>query len=145
MSRFLVLAATAFLWLATPALAGDGGTITAPEAFAAAQRGEVVLVDIRQPEEWKQTGVADGARLIPMRHPEGGAGFVRDLLAATGGDRNAPVALICRTGNRSAATAKALRDMGFTHVQDVTEGMAGSGAGPGWIKRELPMTRCPSC
>lgn len=140
----ILLAAVLLLSLACPALA-EVKTISAPEALRAAKAGEVVLVDIRQPEEWKQTGVAEGAKLIPMRHPEGGAGFVRDLLAATKGDRNAPIALICRTGNRSGATAKALADAGFTRILDVSEGMAGSGAGPGWIRRDLPMTRCPVC
>ncbi|EME71721.1 rhodanese-related sulfurtransferase [Paramagnetospirillum caucaseum] len=143
--RTLILAALAWMILAGTALAAEIKILSAPEALRAAKAGEVVLVDIRQPEEWKQTGVAEGARLIPMRHPEGGAGFVRDLLAAAQGDRNAPIALICRTGNRSAATAKALADAGFTRILDVSEGMAGSGAGPGWIRRDLPMTRCPVC
>ncbi|CUW38275.1 Putative Rhodanese-related sulfurtransferase(Rhodanese-like domain,1-138) [Magnetospirillum sp. XM-1] len=140
----ILLSAALLLSLAFPALA-EIKTISAPEALAAAKKGEVVLVDIRQPEEWKQSGVAEGAKLIPMRHPEGGAGFVRDLLAAAKGDRNAPIALICRTGNRSGATAKALADAGFTHILDVSEGMAGSSAGPGWIRRDLPMVRCPVC
>jgi rhodanese-related sulfurtransferase len=140
----ILMSAVLLLSLAFPALA-EIKSISAPEAMRAAKTGQAVLVDIRQPEEWKQTGVAEGARLIPMRHPEGGAGFVRDLLAATKGDRNAPIALICRTGNRSGATAKALSDAGFTHILDVSEGMAGSGAGPGWIKRDLPMVRCPVC
>lgn len=140
----ILLAAALLLSLAFPAMA-EIKIISAPEALRAARTGEVVLVDIRQPEEWKQTGVADGAKLIPMRHPEGGAGFVRDLLAAAKGDRNAPIALICRTGNRSGSVAKALADAGFTRILDVSEGMAGSGAGPGWIRRDLPMTRCPVC
>lgn len=141
--RILLSAALALL-LSFPAWA-EVKTISAPEALRAAKAGEAVLVDIRQPEEWKQTGVAEGAKLIPMRHPDGGAGFVRDLLAAAKGDRNAPIALICRTGNRSAATAKALADAGFTRILDVSEGMAGSSAGPGWVRRDLPMTRCPVC
>lgn len=143
--RSLMMVTAAWLVMAGTALAAEIKAISAPDALQAVKKGEVVLVDIRQPEEWKQTGVADGARLIPMRHPEGGAGFVRDLLAAAKGDRNAPIALICRTGNRSGATARALSDAGFTHILDVSEGMAGSGAGPGWIKRDLPMTRCPVC
>lgn len=142
--RFL-MSAVLLLALAVPALAGEIKTISAPEALAAVKKGEIVLVDIRQPEEWRQTGVAEGARTIPMRHPEGGQGFVRDLLAATGGDKNAPVALICRTGNRSGHTAKALADMGFTRVIDVSEGMAGSSAGPGWIRRNLPVKPCDKC
>jgi rhodanese-related sulfurtransferase len=142
--RFL-LSFVLLLSLAGPALAGEIKTISAPDALEAARQGKVVLVDIRQPEEWKQTGVAEGAKTIPMRHPEGGEGFVRDLLAATGGDRTVPVALICRTGNRSGKVALALSDMGFTRILDVSEGMAGSSAGPGWIKRSLPVKPCDKC
>lgn len=142
--RFL-LSFVLLLSLAVPALAGEIKSISAPEALEAARSGRIILVDIRQPEEWKQTGVAEGAKTIPMRHPEGGQGFVRDLLAAAGGDRNAPLALICRTGNRSGYTAKALADAGFTNLYDVSEGMAGSSAGPGWIKRSLPVKPCDKC
>lgn len=139
--------AAAFVVCLLPVLAwaAEVKTLTAPDAAEALKQGRMVLVDIRQPEEWKQTGVAEGARLIPMRHPEGGRGLVRDLLAAAGGKADAPIALICRTGNRSAATAAALAEAGFTNLHDVSEGMAGSKAGPGWIKRGLPMTPCPSC
>ena len=145
MMRSLMMAMAAWLVMAGTALAAEVKAISAPDALQAVKKGEVVLVDIRQPEEWKQTGVPEGAKLIPMRHPDGGAGFIRDLLAATNGDRNAPIALICRTGNRSGATAKALSEAGFTHILDVSEGMGGSGSGPGWIKRDLPMVRCPTC
>ncbi|MBI3444162.1 MAG: rhodanese-like domain-containing protein [Magnetospirillum sp.] len=145
MTRLLLSTLSAFLWLTGAALADGTGRISAPEAYAAAKQGSVVLVDVRQPEEGRQTGLADGAHLIPMRHPEGGAGFMRDLLALTKGDKDAPIALVCRTGSRSAAVAKALRESGFTHVLDVSEGMAGSSAGPGWLKRELPLVRCPVC
>lgn len=32
-----------------------------------------------------------------------------------------------------------LRAAGFTQIIDVPEGMLGSGAGPGWLKRGLPV------
>ncbi|CAA7615737.1 Rhodanese-related sulfurtransferase (fragment) [Candidatus Terasakiella magnetica] len=119
--------------------------VSAPEIYDLTQSGGTVLIDVRQPEEWKQTGVPEGARLISMRHPEGGAGFLRDVRSAVGGDANRPIAIICRTGNRSAAVSRALSDAGFTHIFDVSEGMAGSGDGPGWIKRGLPTKSCASC
>lgn len=143
--RSLAIAVLALVCLVCPAMAGEVTPISAPDASVAQGKGDIVLVDIRQPEEWKQTGVPKGAVLIPMRHPEGGAGFIRDLLAATGGSHDKPVALICRTGNRSGKTAQALAGMGFTHVLDVSEGMAGSGAGPGWLKRDLPVQPCGRC
>ena len=56
---------------------------------------------MRTPDEWKDTGVAKGAARIDMNQPGGAAGFVDEVLKRTKGDKNAPVALICRSGNRS--------------------------------------------
>lgn len=36
---------------------------------------------------------------------------------------------------------RVLREAGFTQVYNIKEGMAGSAAGPGWIKRGLPVQR----
>ncbi|MBF0306105.1 MAG: rhodanese-like domain-containing protein [Alphaproteobacteria bacterium] len=134
----------AAMMVAGPAQAGQDGKLAAPDAHEMARRGELVIVDIRQPEEWKATGVPEGAALISMRHPGGGQGFVDDLLKAAGG-RDAPIGLICRTGNRTAMMTKALRDAGFTQVYDISEGMAGGPNGPGWINRKLPVTPCAAC
>ena len=40
---------------------------------------------------------------------------------------------------------KELEARGFTRVYNVKEGMVGSGAGPGWIKRGLPVEPCKQC
>ena len=66
-------------------------------------------------------------------------GFMDDLLKLTKGDKNAPVALICRTGNRTTQVQRYLEAQGFTQVFNVREGMAGSAAGPGWLRRGLPL------
>jgi rhodanese-related sulfurtransferase len=66
-------------------------------------------------------------------------GFLEAVLKQTKGNKNAPVALICRTGNRSTQMQGFLESQGFTHVFNVKEGMSGSGAGPGWLKRALPV------
>jgi rhodanese-related sulfurtransferase len=140
--RFLILAALTF-GVALPAAAEPD--LTAPEALAASQSGKVTLVDIRTPPEWRQTGVAQGAKRVDMRHPGGPQGFVNQLLAEVKGDRNAPIALICRTGNRTTQVQRYLQSAGFTQVYNVKEGMAGSAAGPGWIKRGLPVESCAQC
>lgn len=116
--------------------------LTAPEAAAAVSAGKVTLIDIRTPPEWKETGVAKGAKLLNMLHPQGAPGFTNALLEQVKGDKNAPIALICRTGNRSTQVQRYLQSQGFTQVYNVKEGMAGSGAGPGWIKRSLPVETC---
>jgi rhodanese-related sulfurtransferase len=72
-------------------------------------------------------------------------GFVQEILTAVDGDKDAPIAIICRTGNRTAYTQKALQDLGFTQVYNVKEGMAGSAAGPGWVRRGLPVEACRTC
>ncbi len=131
--------------LLTACLSEAGPTLTAPEANDQARTGALTLIDIRTPEEWRQTGVAAGAVRIEMRNPKGPDGFAEAVLAEVKGDRNAPIALICRTGNRTTYMQKELEARGFTHVYNIKEGMVGSAAGPGWIKRGLPVQPCKQC
>ncbi|MEJ1159580.1 rhodanese-like domain-containing protein [Prosthecomicrobium sp. N25] len=106
------------------------------EARRLAQAGEVVLVDVRNPDEWHRTGVGEGAVPISMQDPA----FLDKLMEALGGDAGRPVAVICAAGGRSAQVAAALRARGFGTVHNVAEGMMGSAAGPGWLGRGLPVT-----
>ncbi len=137
-SRHLIAVAL----LAVTSLANAEPDMSAPEAAAAVAAGKITLIDIRTPAEWKQTGVATSAKRINMLHPQGAPGFVNQLLAEVSENRNAPIALICRTGNRSTQVQRYLQSVGFTHVYNVKEGMAGSAAGPGWIKRGLAVEAC---
>jgi len=142
-SRSFLLAPALVLALSGAAEAAD---ISAEEALQGAREQRVVLVDVRTPAEWKQTGVAPGAaRISVTEHPQGDSGFVADVAALLGGDRSRPVALICRTGRRSAMAEQLLERNGFTQVYNVDEGMAGSAAGPGWLVRGLPTEPCPTC
>ena len=133
--RFFLAAPTAFA--AFPVFAGDVRLLTAVEAHEKAQAGEITLIDVREPDEWAESGVAQGAQRINMRNPQLGA----KLDAALGGDRDAPVALICRTGARSQAVADAMARAGFTNVYSVGDGMFGSPRGPGWLRSGLPVEK----
>lgn len=130
-----LVAAAVFASAMVPAVHALSGIMSAPDALAAADRGEIVLVDIRTRGEWKQSGLAEPALAISMHE----AGFVRNLAKALGGDRSRPLALICAVGGRSAHMQRILATAGFTNVIDVSEGMFGSSAGPGWLKRGLPV------
>lgn len=121
------------------------GEISAPEAWNRAQDGGMTIVDVRTPREWRRTGVAVGAWEISMQQPRGVDGFVDEVLAAVDGDRSAPVGLICRTGNRSGQMRRVLLNQGFEQVYNISEGMAGSRAGPGWLRRDLPVEACERC
>ncbi len=143
--RQTVVAATLMLLSIAACSPESGPTLTAPDAHAQAQAGQLTLIDIRRPDEWRQTGVAAGALRINMAHPQGGSGFVQQVAAELDGDRDAPIGIICRTGNRTTRMQQTLREAGFTRVYNIREGMVGSSAGPGWIARGLPVKACPSC
>ncbi len=117
--------------------------LSAPQALAATQAGKLKLIDIRTPEEWRETGIAPGADRVDFYL--GPEVLTRAILQAAKGDKNAPIALICRTGNRTTHAQKYLQGLGFTQVYNVKEGMKGSAAGPGWLKRGLPVQPCPAC
>lgn len=116
-----------------------GGRLSVAQAHAQARAGDVILVDIRRPDEWRRTGVPQDAIPIDMRRGD----FITELAALTGPDRSHPVALICARGVRSARLALRLSAAGFSQVLDVPEGMLGSAAGPGWLKSGLPTVDPP--
>jgi rhodanese-related sulfurtransferase len=104
------------------------------ETFAASQ-GETTLVDVREPQEWAATGVPADATPISISRSD----FVDAVLTELGGDRAKPVAVICRTGARSARAAEQLAAAGFTNVINVGDGMMGrEGVGQGWLASGLP-------
>ncbi len=108
--------------------------MTPDEAYTKALAGEIVLIDIRTPEEWAETGLPDVALQNNLYAPD----FIQTLLAIRDQNPETPLALICRTGNRSGRTTAQLYQAGLTNVIDVVEGVAGSGVGPGWFARGLP-------
>ncbi len=121
------------------ALAEDfsGASLTPAEAHSAAVAGDIILIDIRRPDEWIKTGSGEGATRIDMRRDD----FVDQLTQLTNGDFSTPVALICARGVRSSRLSNRLKDAGFTKIIDVPEGMLGSSAGPGWLERGLPVVK----
>ncbi len=143
MVGFMMLMAT--LALATTATAGEDGVIKADAAARRAAAGEILVIDVRSPQEWRQTGVAKGARRVTIHDPGGLAGFVEAMKAALGGDLGKPIAVICATGNRSTLAQRLLAKAGFTRVLNIKEGMLGGRYGRGWLPRGLPVERCGAC
>ena len=75
-------------------------SLTPTDAAAAMRRGELQIVDVRQPAEFRQGRVA-GARHIPLGQLSSRLGEL---------DRSRPVAFLCHSGARSAlATRKATK------------------------------------
>ena len=64
--------------------------MTPVEAAKLVADKKAILIDIRTPEEWKETGVAEGAHRLDMNDPM----FTAKLSKLVEGDRTKPVALI---------------------------------------------------
>lgn len=88
-----------------------------------ADRESLQLIDVRSPEEFQYDGHISGARLIPLHAL---AHRLSEITADT------PVALICRSGNRSQVAAEMLVRQGFTDVSNVQGGMIA------WQRAGLP-------
>ncbi len=122
-----------------PAAAGQDkaarvGYLKPQAAYDAAQKGEIILIDIRRPDEWAETNLGEGAIGLDMREKD----FVPILVGLRRANPDKPIALICRTGARTAYVTQALAAQGFPGLVDVSEGMVGGKNGPGWLKRGLP-------
>ena len=139
------LAACALVLGTTGVSVADHFVMTPEEANMRTESGEVVLIDVRSPEEWRQTGVPRGARRVTIHDPGGLKGFLKAMAAAVDGDLKKPIALICARGNRSTFAQKVLGEAGFTRVFNIREGFTGGPYGPGWVKRGLPVEPCPNC
>ncbi len=104
-------------------------------AHELASSGEIILIDIRRPDEWEASGSPASGHRLDLRRDD----FTEALLELTGGAQDARVALICARGVRSSRLTNRLIEAGFTNIIDVPEGMLGSAAGPGWIQEGLPL------
>ncbi len=96
-------------------------TLSGEEAVKLVGQPGVVLVDVREGDELQKTGKLKGAVHVPRGFLE----FQADPTSPThkpelGGDKK--LVLYCGSGNRSALSAKTLRDMGITNVAHVAGG-----------------------
>ena len=121
--------------LATNAVAYSAEFLSVRDAYKAAETKSLLLVDVRRPDEWKQSGVPASAALNSMHE----RGFLERLDTLTGGRKDAKIALICATGGRTTWLSNELEKRGYTNLVNVREGMFGSDAGPGWLAAKLPI------
>lgn len=95
----------------------------------------VPLIDIRTPAEWADTGIVPGSHLLTFFDERGKAdeaAWLRKAKAiAKPGD---PVAVICRSGNRTKAVSKFLsQQAGYAKVYNVRNGFLA------WAKEGRPV------
>jgi len=96
----------------------------------------ITLVDIRRPEEWRQTGIIKGSHTITLFDRKGriAEDFITKFSAIAPIEK--PVVLICRTGNRSrVASSMLVKQLGYKDVYNVTRGITD------WIRSGRQVTR----
>lgn len=114
-------------------------TVDAAEAPALIAQG-IPVIDVRRADEWRTTGVVAGSHLITAFDADGRLvpGFVEKVQAEV--KPGEPVALICRSGNRSGRVAQLLTEQaGYTHVYNINGGVTR------WAQLGQPLQPCGNC
>jgi rhodanese-related sulfurtransferase len=101
------------------------GVLEVDPEWVAMHRDAVTLVDVREEDELREDGHPPDVAWVPLAHLEE---------VAADWDRARPVALLCRSGRRSARGAALLEALGFERVASVTGGMRE------WMHAGLPVS-----
>ena len=88
-------------------------TVQAQDVNALLSNPDVVLIDVREPDEYA-AGHIPGATLIPL-------GSIPARMSEIPTDKT--VIAVCRSGNRSGQATQFLRDQGFDNVHNMDGGM----------------------
>lgn len=98
------------------------------EAARRVEAGTAVLIDVREPAEWKSAGVAAPAVLLPLSDLRGDRLQWKAFLEQNKGKE---LILYCRSGNRSGMAAEILAKEGLT--------VSNAGAFSHWQAAGLPI------
>ena len=109
LSLFLLVIVTALL--INYVFAGSGNTQAARQAWPMIDQG-ALLIDVRTSGEFEQ-GHIDGAINISWEQ-------TGPLMSAIGADKNRPVVVYCRSGNRSGKAKAVLDKQGYTNIFNAT-------------------------
>lgn len=88
--------------------------LTPAEVKARLERGGVIVLDVREPQEWTDDGHIEGAVLIPLEQ-------LPDRFDELNPDDE--IILVCRSGSRSAAARAFLSAQGFSNLHELRGGM----------------------
>jgi rhodanese-related sulfurtransferase len=100
-----------FLAVTLPSMlkAAEVAKITPQAAAQLVADGKAVLVDVREPAEWAETGVLTNAVLLPKSDFDGQQKQWKEFLAQNG---DKEVILYCRSGKRAGVVGNALAAKG---------------------------------
>lgn len=81
------------------------------------RREPMTLVDVREGDEWR-AGHLPGAIHIPR-------GFLELQIDEALPNKDAPIVLYCAGGNRSAMSARTMRELGYSNIRHMIRGFSG--------------------
>lgn len=110
-----------------------GNTIEPAEAAKRLEGGTAVLIDVREPGEWADTGVAAPAVLLSLSDLQGSRENWKPFLEANAGK---DLILYCRSGNRSGIAARLLAKEGWSVLN--------AGGFKDWSAAGLPVRKVPA-
>lgn len=123
MRRLLLLLVLGF----STAFAAEVAKVAPAAAAQLVADGKAVLVDIREPAEWAEAGVAAPAVLLPKSDFDGDKKQWKDFLAKVGDKQ---IILYCRSGRRAETVGQALAAEG--------KAVANAGGMKDWVAAGLP-------
>jgi rhodanese-related sulfurtransferase len=103
------------------------------EAARLVDAGQAVLVDVREPDEWTESGVAAPAVLLAKSDFDGAQAQWKPFLEQ---HRDRTLVLYCRSGRRADVIGAALAQRGFT--------VANAGGFAAWKDAGLPVRAAPA-
>jgi rhodanese-related sulfurtransferase len=108
----------------------DVTTLTSLEAADRLKAGDAVLIDVREPDEWAETGVAEPAVLLALSDLRAAREQWTPFLVK---NRDKTLLLYCRSGGRSGQAAAVLAKEGFK--------VANAGGFKAWESAGLPVRK----
>lgn len=131
MRPFIFHLGLVFLSLFATGCSAEVEKISPADAARRVAAGEAVLIDVREPTEWAQSGVAAPAVLLPQS--EFDANLAGDWKPFLEKNRGTLLILYCRSGRRSATIATALTAQGYR--------VANAGGFKDWEAAGLPVRK----
>ena len=86
---------------------------------------DTVLIDIRTPGEWAETGIIPGSKKIMFFDERGGYDVQKwmDEFTKYVKDKEQPFVLVCRTASRTKMVGQFLEQQGYKNVYDLDGGI----------------------
>ena len=116
-----------FIWPSIAKRLSGAQQVSAFEAVQLINRKDAIVVDVREPAEFKVGRVAN-SRNIPLKELDAKLNELEKF-------KNKPILLLCQSGNRSASASGTLKKAGFAEVVALAGGLAA------WQQAGMPVDR----